>query len=152
MMPRRKKPIVGVVLTFLIAAGTPGAGDQVAQPAATSCDYSCLSKAMADFANALTSRTPGAIRLSDSAEIRENARVVQLEGTAWQKVKGVRSGMTFADVVTGNVVSRAGVELLDGKAGYISTRLKIGPAVRITDVELSVEYVAQHCHLLCLEL
>lgn len=93
MMPRRKKPIVGVVLTFLIAAGTPGAADQVAQSPAPSCDYSCLSKAMADFVNALTSRTPGAIRLSDSAEIRENARVVQLEGAAaGSTVEPSRSG------------------------------------------------------------
>ena len=57
----------------------------------------------------------------------------------WRKVKSVRSILTFADVVTGNVVSRAGVELLDGKAGYISTRLKLEPAGRITDVELSVD-------------
>lgn len=45
--------------------------------------------------------------------------------------------MIFADPVTGNVVSRAGVELRDGKAGYISSRLKVTDGERITDVELS---------------
>jgi hypothetical protein len=130
--------MVGVA-TFLIAAATLGTGSQGAQPAPSSCDYACLSSLMADFVSAMTSRTPGSVRLSDSAEIRENAAVVVLEGTTWQKVKSVRSILTFADVVTGNVVSRAGVELLDGKAGYISTRLKLGPAGRITDVELSVD-------------
>ena len=47
--------------------------------------------------------------------------------------------MTFADPVTGNVVSRAGVELTSGKPGYLSTRLKVGRGGQITDVELSAD-------------
>ena len=81
--------MVGAVLTFPIVAVAPGTGAQVAQPAAPSCDDACLSRAMADFVNAMTSRTPASVRLSDAAEIRENARVVPLEGTAWQQVKSV---------------------------------------------------------------
>jgi len=52
-------------------------------------------------------------------------------------VKAVRSIMTFADSVSGNVVSRAGVELTDGRPGYISTRLKVVAGGRVTDVEMS---------------
>lgn len=40
---------------------------------------------------------------------------------------------------TGNAVSRAGVELADGKPGYISTRLKVTRDGRITDVEMSAD-------------
>jgi hypothetical protein len=47
--------------------------------------------------------------------------------------------MTFADALTGNVVSRAGVELADGTPGYLSTRLKVTAAGRITDVEISAD-------------
>jgi len=137
MMPRVKKPIAGVVVMFMIVAVTPGAGAQ-APPATASCDYACLTNAMSAFVTAMTTRTAGSIKLSDTAEVRENARVVPIDGTTWQQVKAVRSTMTFADVVTGNVVSRAGVELSDGKAGYISTRLRIA-AGRITDVELSAD-------------
>jgi hypothetical protein len=42
----------------------------------------------------------------------------------------------FADTVTGNVVCRDGVEMSDGKAAYISTRLKVEAGV-ITEVEFS---------------
>jgi hypothetical protein len=42
----------------------------------------------------------------------------------------------FSDPVTGNVVSRDGVEMIDGKAAYISTRLKV-EAGGITEVEFS---------------
>jgi len=94
---------------------------------------------MSEFVAAMTSRKPDSVPLADFAEIRENTRSVDIRSTAWQRVKAVRSMMTFADAVTGNVVSRAGVELLDGKAGYISTRLRIVAGGRIGDVELSAD-------------
>jgi len=40
-------------------------------------------------------------------------------------------------------VSRAGVELADGKPGYISTRLKIAAGGRVTDVEMSADTSAR---------
>lgn len=138
MMGRVRKSIAGVVVTFTIAAIAPGAEGQVAPPATASCDHACLSNAMSAFVTAMTTRTAGSIKLSDTVEIRENARVVPIDGTTWRQVRAVRSTMTFADVVTGNVVSRAGVELPDGKPGYISTRLRIA-AGRITDVEVSAD-------------
>jgi hypothetical protein len=42
-------------------------------------------------------------------------------------------------VSTANVVSRAGVELTDGNAGYLSTRLKVATDSRILDVEISAD-------------
>ena len=129
---------IGCGLAFVMMA-TTAASAQPAQSSLASCDHVCLTTAMSDFVSAMTGHRPSAIPLADSAEIRENARRVDIGATAWQKVKTVRSVMTFADAVTGNVVSRAGVELVDGKAGYISTRLRIGPAGRITDVELSAD-------------
>jgi hypothetical protein len=47
--------------------------------------------------------------------------------------------MTFADPVSGNAVSRAGVELADATPGYISTRLKVTANGRIQDVEISAD-------------
>jgi hypothetical protein len=47
--------------------------------------------------------------------------------------------MTFADPLTGNVVSRAGVELDNGRAAYISTRLKVIGTERVSDVEISAD-------------
>jgi hypothetical protein len=94
---------------------------------------------MTDFLKAMTTDAPNSVPLAEHAEIRENGQVVPLTGTAWNGVRAIRSVMTFADTVTGNVVSRAGVELADGKPGYISTRLKVVSSGRITDVELSAD-------------
>ncbi len=106
---------------------------------ALACDNACLSKTMAEFIKAMTTGAPNTVPLTNHAEVRENGKVVSLLETAWKQVKTVRSVMTFADSVTGNVVSRAGVELADGKPGYISTRLKIVQGGRIADVELSAD-------------
>jgi hypothetical protein len=133
---------VRVAVTLVMLTLPRFAAGQMAQPATRSCDHACLSKAMSDFVTGMTSRSAGSIKLSDAAEIRENARIVPIGSTGWQNVKTVRSMLIFADVVTGNVVSRAGVELLDGKAGYISTRLRISDT-RITDVELSIDTSAR---------
>ena len=84
-------------------------------------------------------RERGLVPLAERAEVRQNAMVVPLDATAWREVKTVRSIMTFADPITGNVVSRAGVELASGKPGYISTRLKVVGGGRVTDVELSAD-------------
>jgi hypothetical protein len=94
---------------------------------------------MTDFVSAMTAGKPGAVPLAGLAEIRENTKVVSLDATTWKQVKAVRSIMTFADPTTGNVVSRAGVELADGKPGYISTRLKVASGGRLTDVEISAD-------------
>jgi hypothetical protein len=107
------------------------------QASGGSCNHACLSKAMADFVSAMTNHKPASVPLAALAEVRENAKRVDISGTAWQKVKSVKSLMTFADPVSGNVVSRAGVELLDGRAGYISTRLRIVAEGQISDLEIS---------------
>ena len=130
--------IVGLGLRCLLAVCAVTGSAQTPEPP-TACDHACLSKAMSDFVSAMTSGKAGSIPLADVAEIRENTRIVDISSTAWQKVKTVRSVITFADAVMGNVVSRAGVELPDGKAGYISTRLRVAPGGRITDVELSAD-------------
>lgn len=52
------------------------------QPLTPSCDHACLSTVMADFVSAMTSRTPESIPLADSAEVRENTRIVPLRDTA----------------------------------------------------------------------
>ena len=106
---------------------------------APACGHACLLKVMDGFRASMTAGQPGSVPLAPDAEVRENAHPVMLAGTAWKRVKSVRSVMTFADPVTGNVVSRAGVELDDGKPGYISTRLKVAGGGRITDVELSTD-------------
>lgn len=103
----------------------------------SSCDRPCLLETMDQFLTAMTSEPSGSVPLAPAAEIRENTRRVPLTETAWKDVKTLRSVMTFADPVTGNVLSRAGVELDDGAAAYISTRLKVLGDGLITDLELS---------------
>jgi hypothetical protein len=83
------------------------------------CSQSCLARVMADFKASVLAR--------NTAELAKGA---------WKDVKTVKSSAVFSDAVTGNVVSRDGVEMSDGKAAYISTRLKV-EAGRITEVELS---------------
>jgi hypothetical protein len=111
---------------------------QAASTAPAACDRSCLEKAMEAFVKAVTTGQASAVPLVDHAEIRENTGRVSIDGTTWSRVRSVRSIITIADAVTGNVVSRAGVELMDGKAGYLSTRLKV-VAGRISDVEISAD-------------
>lgn len=112
---------------------------QTARAPAGSCDEGCLSKAMGDFLAAMAAGRWGSVPLTADAEIRENTQLVTLERTAWTRVKAIRSVLTFADPVTGNVVSRAGVELAEGQPGYISTRLRIAPSGRVSDVEISAD-------------
>lgn len=94
---------------------------------------------MDDFLAAMTAGKPGSVTLTDHAEVRENARVISLAASTWTAVRTIRAVVIFADPVTGNVVSRAGVELADGKAGYISTRLKVVGGSRVADVEISAD-------------
>lgn len=113
-----------------------------AQPAlstASPCDQSCLAKVMADFVDTMTQGKAGTVAVAEDAEIRENAKVVRLPDNTWTKVRKVRSIMTFTDALSGNVVSRAGVELVDGTPAYLSTRLKVVVTGRITDVEVSAD-------------
>jgi hypothetical protein len=94
---------------------------------------------MDSFRASMAAGQPGSVPLAPDAEVRENTKLVSLDETAWKHVRSVRSVVSFADPVTGNVVSRAGVELSDGKPGYLSTRLKVARARRITDVEISAD-------------
>lgn len=137
-MKTRVLSVLSLVLV-LTAFGALPAAPQPAQKPAQPCGQSCLGQVMDSFIGAVTSGRMGSIPLAQDAEIRENTKVVALEATAWKQVEAVRSVMAFADPVTGNIVSRAGVELDDGKAGYISTRLRVAPGGRITDVELSAD-------------
>jgi hypothetical protein len=105
----------------------------------SACGQECLLERMAKFLDAARTGRLETLPLAEDAEVRENARLIRLEESAWKKVRAVRSSMVFADPVTGNVVSRAGVELEDGRPGYISTRLRVGRSGRITDVEISAD-------------
>ncbi|GIU77553.1 MAG: hypothetical protein KatS3mg005_0791 [Bryobacteraceae bacterium] len=141
MIRSLRSSILALVL-LLGAATVQGAAGQ-ATTTTTFCDSACLSELMANFIQAVTTNTPGLVPLADQAEIRENAKPVALTETAWKRVKTIKSVMTFSDPVSGNVASRAGVELVDGKPGYISTRLRVGPGGRITDIEISADTSAR---------
>jgi hypothetical protein len=105
-----------------------------AAPKAQPCSQACLVEVMADFkARVLAKRT---VELAKDAEVRENMEVTTVDKAAWKDVKAVKSSAVFSDAVTGNVVSRDGVEMIDGKAAYISTRLRV-EAGRVTEVEFS---------------
>jgi hypothetical protein len=98
------------------------------------CSPACLAKVMADLKASVLAKKP--VELAKGAEVRENMEVTTVENSAWKEVKAVKSSAVFSDAVTGNVVSRDGVEMSDGKAAYVSTRLKV-EAGRITEVEVS---------------
>lgn len=115
------------------ATGQPSLGET------TPCDQQCLLRGMEQFLAAMVEGKPASVPLAPHAEVRQNARTIALDQTAWNDVKSVRSIMTFADPLAGNVVSRAGVELDNGKPAYLSTRLKLVDGGRITDVEISAD-------------
>jgi hypothetical protein len=130
------------VILLVVVLGAVSPGGPAARPApapATACDQACLSKVMTDFLSAMTAGKPGAVPLAELAEIRENTKVVTLDATTWKQVKAIRSVMIIADSISGNVLSRAGIELPDGKPGYVSTRLKVVTGGRITDVEIAAD-------------
>lgn len=123
----------------LVAASSTRTTAQTPSAPAAACDQACLTKIMKDFLSAMTTGKPGAVPLASLTEIRENTKIVGLDATSWKQVKSVRSTMMVADPVSGNVLSRAGVELADGKPGYISTRLRVVAGGRIADVEISAD-------------
>jgi hypothetical protein len=100
------------------------------------CSQACLAKVMADFKASVLAKK--LVELAEGAEVRENMEVTTVDKAAWKDVKAVKSSAAFSDAVTGNVVSRDGVEMSDGKPAYISTRLKV-EAGRITEVEFSAD-------------
>jgi hypothetical protein len=134
--------LVVLLVLALIGISSPRAAAQTT-PSPVACDQECLSNVMKDFLSAMTTGRPGTVPLADQAEVRENTKVITLGASTWKEVKAIRSTMIFGDPVTGNVVSRAGVELPDGKPGYISTRLKVVPGGRITDVEIAADKSAR---------
>ena len=141
-----KPTIVPLLVVLLVLALAPISSARAAaqpSPSSVGCDPECLSKVMTDFLSAMTTGKPGTVPLADQAEVRENTRIIALDASTWRQVKAVRSTMIFGDPVTGNVVSRAGIELADGKPGYISTRLKVVPGGRITDVEIAADTSAR---------
>lgn len=131
--------IVVLLVLARVAVTSQGTGVQLDPGPAATCDQGCLANVMDGFMKAMMSGKAAEVPLAQDAEIRENTKVVTLDSTAWKQVKAIRSSFVVADTVTGNVVSRVGVELADGKPGYISTRLKVVPGRRVTDVEMSAD-------------
>jgi hypothetical protein len=120
------------ILAASDAAGAPtvsGSGSET-----KSCTQACLAQVLGEFKSSVLAKKP--VKLADDAVVRENMEITTVEQSAWKDVKAIRSTAAFADSVTGNVVSRDGVEINDGKPGYISTRLRVDRG-RITEVELS---------------
>jgi hypothetical protein len=66
-----------------------------------SCDKSCLVQTMQAFFTAAVSHRFEKVPAIQSAEIRENARIIALSDSTWAKVRAIRSTLVFADAVTG---------------------------------------------------
>src|SRR5512134_1630760 len=128
-----------LIVVFGIHAGARPVLAQTTSTDSFACDRQCLATAMDDFVKAATTGRAGSIPVADHAEIRENAVLVPIGKTSWARVKTVRSIVSITDASTGNVVSRAGVELIDGTPGYLSTRLKVIRGGRVLDVEISAD-------------
>jgi hypothetical protein len=138
MKTERLSVVVTAALFALLIDVRPGAC--VTMPAREAagrtqpCSEACLAKVMTDFRASVFAKRP--VELAQGAEVRENMEVTTVEKSTWKDVKAVKSSAVFSDVVTGDVISRDGVEMSDGKAAYISTRLTV-EAGGITEVELS---------------
>ncbi len=118
--------VVTVTLFALLIGVRTGSATMPAREAAGKtepCSQACLANVMTEFKASVLAK--GLVRLTGTAEVRENMEVTTVEKSAWKDVKAVKSSAVFSDAVTGNVVSRDGVEMSDGKAAYISTRLKV---------------------------
>lgn len=138
---RLASPAIATLLALVIGVrlGTCETKRAVASARVPTCSQECLARVMAELkANVLRKRP---VALAQNAEVRENMELTTLEKSAWQQVKAVKSSVVFSDAVTGNVVSRDGVELNDGRPAYLSTRLKVEGG-RITEVELSSDVVS----------
>ena len=131
--------LVSVVLIAVAPVAARTVSAQTPPADSSACDRPCLSTAMDHFIKAVTTGRASSIAMVDYAEIRENAAIVPIANTTWARVTAVRSIVSIADVSTGNVVSRAGVELSDGTPGYLSTRLKVVRGGRLSDVEISAD-------------
>lgn len=134
-----------LTLTLTLVTRTLNANDADGMPSVSgagnqtrSCSQACLAQALAEFKRSLLAKKP--VELAENAEVRENMEITTVEQSAWRDVLAIRSTAVFADAMTGNVVSRDGVELIDGKPGYISTRLRVDGG-KITEVELSSDVV-----------
>ena len=128
-MSMSSRLLTALVIGFVVLMPRAARGQNV-----DTCSQECLLKTIADFKSHAVAKRP--VALAPNAEIRENMEITTVDKSAWHDVKAVRSSAAFADAVTGNVVSRDGVELADGTAGYISTRLKVVRG-QVTEVELS---------------
>lgn len=107
--------------------------------AVAGCDAQCLNTSAAQLTAALRTGRSRAGMISGDAEIRENGDVTAFAATIWRKVRKVRSEMTFTDPLTGNAIVRSGVELIDGKPAYLSTRLHRAASGRIVDIEIAAD-------------
>jgi hypothetical protein len=126
-------PVARLAITAIVL-GLIGTHARPVQAQNATCSQQCLLSALATFKADVLARRP--VTLAQGAEVRENMALTTVAASSWKDVKAVKSSAVFADALTGNVVSRDGVELADGRPGYLSTRLKIaGTAIR--EVELS---------------
>lgn len=134
MKARTLSAVVTTVILALSIDAQAAACATMPAPKAEPCSQACLVEVMADFKASVLAKK--AVELAKDAEVRENMEVTTVDEAAWKDVKAVKSSAVISDAVTGNVVSRDGVEMNDGKAAYISTRLKV-EAGKITEVEFS---------------
>jgi len=125
-----------LALAVLALSATAQAAAAAPSGNSATCSKACLEEVMADFKASVLAGKP--VTLADDAEVRDNTEPTTVEGSAWKDVKAIHSSAVFSDAVTGNVISRDGVEMDDGAPGYVSTRLKV-EGDRITEVELSAD-------------
>lgn len=126
------KIIPKVAFAAIVLAGVSAPAVSSAQ----ACDKTCLTTAVVEFKRALIAGKPQAV--APGTEIRQNMDPATLGELAWKDVKAIRSSMVFTDPMTGDVVSRDGVELKDGKPAYLSTHLRIKDG-KISLVEMSAD-------------
>jgi hypothetical protein len=139
-MPSTRRALLAACTVTICVAATPRVMNaQGAMAASAACGRECLLSSADRFVDALLSHRTADVRLTDAAEVRQNTRITPLARTAWGDVRTIRSRLVFADTITGNVITRTGVEMTNGRPAYLSTRLKVLADGRISDVELSVD-------------
>ncbi len=118
-------PLLALVLVLPISAATPD------------CDRGCLRDFITQYLNAMVSRNPGALPLSDKAKITEDTLQIKLGDGLWKtasKIRGYRQDIL--DVREGVAASQVVVED-GGKPALLVLRMKV-VGDKITEIETQV--------------
>jgi len=110
-----------IPVTVLLIAWATGSA---AAPVSAGCSRSCLEGIMNAYLDRLPHHSTAGLPLAPQVNARENAKAVASGGGLWKIANSIKSRDTFADPVTGQVVSFGAADT-DNGVGAFFVRLKV---------------------------